>query len=285
MSNYIHDTTVHNTPYDIVAEKAKNAHYATSANWLYNDDDSHYHFSVKNISGGIPLYNPNGTVIYNETFDIIDQPAFDSEDTVPIIFGLDNNEVSNSSVIYTVNATQKNYYVYDGSSGPSYEGNITEYMGVYNTEGSRNMMARIPFRFTACFNRKTGVDDPTPDFEHEKPIARITKIGYGADAIDVSKLYINGPAYILGSCIIRRKYTGNSYFPYSTRRANSREMFFWMNTDINSNEYCSIYICPTNCKVGVNAHSLYHCSYTSTQCRSLDTIEVEFNTVLYVTFR
>lgn len=279
--NFIHDFTVHNTPCSLETERAQYAHYAVSANWLHNSDDSHYHFEVKNLSAGVPLYAPAGTIIYNNYLDTI-TPKFDSDESVPVIFQLDNNVKLPITISTDINAIQQNYYMYRATAVTTNNGTCTEYMGLFNGQEQSNQMARIPFRFAICFGRKTGRDDPTPDFDSTKPIARIRSIGN----ISVDNLLVTGPAYILGSCMIRRQvHEGNSGFPYNTFRANSREMFFYMNTDLNSDEYCSIYICPTNCKVGVNAHSLYHCSYTPDQCRNLDYIEVEFNTVLYITFR
>ena len=281
-NNYIHDFTVHNTPYDIDAEKSQYSHYALSANWLYNADDSHYHFSVKNLSANAPLYDTNGTIIYNNYLDVI-EPKFDSDESVPVIFKLANKIDLPLTVDYVVNDKQKNYSIQRATNFyDSTYGSCTEYMGQFNSQGYCAQMARIPFRFSCVFTRITSRDDPTPDFDSAKPIAKITKIGN----ISVDNLYITGPAYVLGSCILRRTVNGQpGAFPATTFRVNSREMFFWMNTDATSNEYCNIYVCPTNCKAGVNTHSLYHCSYTPTQCRNLAHIEVEFNTVLYITFR
>lgn len=276
--NYIHDINVHGTQYDMRCEKAQNTHYASSAHWLVNDDDSTYHFSVENASSAIPIYDKNTTIVYNKDVRMID-PTFDTEDTVLRNVGVQTQIVNRSNdVLFTMFDTQPNYTVNHGSNSWNTYQSASEYMGTYNYGGLSNGSARIPFRFSACLYRKNSTVT-TPDFDGKIPLAKITKIR----GVDVKDLFVKGPAYILGTCLIRRA-TQNAQqgYPNTTFRGNSREMFFWMDTDENSDTYCYIYLCNSNCKNGVNGQSAYHCSYTVTQCRNLPCIELSFNTVLYV---
>lgn len=281
MANFIHNINVHGTQYDMRCEKAQNTHFASSAQWLVNDDASTYHFSVENASSAIPLYDKDTTLVWNDSLHDID-PKFDTEDNILRFVGLQNQIVNRSNdVQFTMFDTQPNYTVNHGSNSWNSYQSASEYMGMYNYGALSNGSARIPFRFSACLYRKDSTIT-TPDFDNTKPIAKITKIR----GVDVKDLFIKGPAYILGTCIIRRV-TQNAQqgYPYNTYRGNSREMFFWMNTDENSNDYCNIYLCNSNCKNGVSKQSAYHCSYTVTQCRNLPCIELSFNTVLYVLFK
>lgn len=285
MANYIRNFNVHGTQYNMCGEKAGGSHFAASADWLLNDSASTYHFSAENASSAIPLYNTNNTTFWNtETLTEIAQPAFDSLSAIPDWIELENNRTPKyNSVQYTVNDTQQYYDVNTVSKMWTNMQTCTEYMLMYNQMLYSSVAARIPFKFTVCLHRKNRTVSLTPDFDGNKPLARITNIC----GVDIKKLAVKGPAYILGSCMIRSNvYGAAASFPTRNFRANSREMFFWMNTDEASDEYGNIYLCNSNCKSGHFRYaSAYHCSYTQSQLNTMDFIELTFNTVLYVLFR
>lgn len=285
MAKYISNFNVHGTQFDMCGEKAGGSHYAASADWLTNDSYSTYHFSAENASSAIPLYNTDNTKFWNEEIFLpIARPTFDSLSAIPDLIVLENKSASKQyAVQYSVNDTQPYYDVNTVSTTWSNEQTCTEYMLMYNNMLNSNVAARIPFKFTVCLHRKNRVVSLTPDYDGSKPLAHITKIC----GVDVKQLAVKGPAYILGSCMIRPNIYGvNASFPRRHFRANSREMFFWMNTDETSSEYCNIYLCNSNCKPGHSRFaSAYHCSYTQAQLNTMDYIEMTFNTVLYVLFR
>jgi len=283
--NYIYDISAHNTRYDISSDRSKYAHFAKSANYCVDDTGSTYHFSATNV-GDIKLYDTTATRIFNEQVDEI-TPKMNCDESIPAYFLLKNN-VENKTVVpnytvyeYSMNNTQANYTVNPGTISCEAYGSMTEYQLGYNFPETSNATARVPFRFTACLTRKTGVGY-TPDFDNGKPLAKLTKI-YG---VPLSSLYVKGPAYILGSCIRRQLTTGsyNSAFPKVEYRLNSREMIFWMNLDETSSDYGGIYLCTSNCRFGTTKSSVYHCSYTDDDCKNSPCIELCFNTVLYVMY-
>lgn len=280
MSNFIHDISAHGVLYDISSDRAANSHYSKTADWCVDDSVSTYHFSASNI-GKIPLYDTDSTKVLNEVADVI-TPKFTNEDNIPAVFYLKNNieRKSNNIVTYTAVDTQKNYTINIGSYTWAQYQSMTEFQGGYNTNQTSNASVRVPFKFTVCVTRKANTGY-TPDFDHSKPLAKITTI-YG-ESID--NLYINGPTYILGTCIARRAAsTGNQAYPNTTYRNNSREMFFYMNCDKTSTNYGGVYLAPANCKTGTTNNSVYHCSYTETMCMSFPCVELHFNTTLYVMY-
>ena len=283
--NFIHDISAHGVQYDVRSDKSRTSHFSKVANWCIDDANSTYHFSAENV-GSIPIYNPAGTIVYNENLGII-TPKFTNEDTTPAFICLKNNVEnknrfsSNTIVAYTAVDTQKNYTTVIGSYSDSYIACMTEYQGRFNLPQWSNASVRVPFKFTVCLERKANTGT-TPDFENTKPLAKITTI-YGEP---INNLFVNGPTYIMGTCIGRRYWTGSSHaFPTVTYRLNSREMFFYMVTDHTSSNYGSIYLCPSNCKLGVTKASAYHCSYTEAECTSFRFIELHFNTTLYVMYK
>ena len=285
MANFIQDISAHGVQYDIRSDKSRTSHYSKVANWCIDDSGSTYHFSAENV-GSIPIYDPAGTVVYNENVGII-TPKFTNEDTTPAFICLKNDVEnknrfsSNTIVAYTAVDTQTNYTNTIGSYDLSYDACMTEYQSCYNLPYTSNATVRVPFKFTVCLKRKTG-KGTTPDFEHNKPLATITTI-YGEP---LNKLYVNGPTYIMGTCIGRRRHASPSFaFPSTTYRHNSREMFFYMVTDSTKSTYGNIYLCPSNCKLGTSKSSAYHCSYTETECSDFSIIELHFNTTLYVMYK
>ena len=282
MANFIHNISAHNTLYDISSDRAQHSHYTNSANYCVNDGNSTYHFSAANV-GDIPLYDTTKTRVFNESVGEI-TPKFDSDDTIPAYILLSNNVENKSStvvgkVVYSVLNKQSNYDVYHGTHTFENNGSMTEYQGLYNVFGKSNAMARVPFKFSVCLVRHNNVGK-TPDFDNGKPLAKITSI-YGAP---LSSLYVKGPAYILGSCVVRPSTSGNNNaFPSKEYRVSSREMIFWMNLDETDSNYGSIYLCTSNCKLGNTKASAYHCSYTEEDC-GRSHIELAFNTVLYVAY-
>ena len=283
MTNFIHDISAHGVPYDISSDKAQNSHYSKVSNWCVNDSDSSYHFSTTN-AGSIQLCDPNGTMLFSE-YDRITTPKFTNEDNT-IAYVCLKNKVENKNVVspivaYTAVNTQANYSLSIGSDTAYQYSSMTENMGTFNKNNRSTVSVRVPFKFTVCATRNTGVGN-TPDFDHSKPLAKITAI-YGES---LSNLYVKGPTYILGTGIGRYPYQAtNQAFPYREYRASSREMFFYINLDENSSDYGGVYLCPTNCKQGTNKHSVYHCSYTESQCKTYRSVELHFNTTLYVMYK
>jgi len=285
MANFIQDISAHGVQYDITSDKARTSHYSKVANWCIDDTGSTYHFSATNI-GSIPIYDPAGTIVYNENIGVI-TPKFTNADTIPAFICLKNNVENknrfsnNSIVVYTAVNTQKNYTNVVGSYYESYDACMSEYQGRFNQSYTSNASVRVPFKFTVCLERKAD-KGTTPDFESTKPLAKITTI-YGEP---INNLYVNGPTYIMGTCLGRRYSTASSYaFPNTNYRANVREMFFYINLDSTSNNYGSIYLCPSNCKLGATTASAYHCSYTEAQCSTFRFLELHFNTTLYVMYK
>lgn len=267
---FLGDSTIHGSHYDFTYEKALSATNAISAQYLLNNDESTYHFSTEN--GTLPLYNTDNTIVYN-TYGHTTIPKFDSDESSIRMIEFDNRK-NNMLYSYNVNNEQPNYDVYL-SNNPVY-GACTEYAHAVNgSTETANVFARIPFRFTAVVRRKSD-SNLTPDFDYTKPLGTINSIY----SIAYENWLVNGPTYVLGSCIARPdglRPGSDMSFPNFSYRSLSREMFFFVNTLTGE-----ITLQPSNCIFGNKKYSIYHCSYTNDILRKYPVIELTFNTTLYV---